>query len=526
LTQGVTTDVLVRSPVTDARRDAAEAALAGWSRARLGYLAALFALVLALRGAPVPSGNELVYLLAPWQVWHPGFLQGDWTFARPWPEHWVFNNVIGALTLVLPLPVFGWVGRLACWALGLLGLLRLGRRFGLSDGAATLAIALWLAIGQTILAADWMFKTFEAKSVAYVFLLFAIDRYLAGRERWAAALLGLCFSFHPSVGASAALGFGAVLLLRRTPWKELAGFVAWTFIWSLPGLIPLLPSLAAGVGNARETWRFMVEIRMATHLDPARFERRAILCVYLLFGFSWLHAASHREDRALQFSRGFLLGLALLFTGGLAARAAGWWQLLQVFPFRVFPLLAPLFFFFHACRAYADLRTGATLRPAVLVLGLIGLMTLKDPLGGISDQVYNARVDAWPDDDLGRTFEWIAGHTPEGTVAILPPWRKDTFYRTQRGQVVNWDAVRYDQTAEWRARMEALCGPLDQVVKEKVRMQQIEDYYDHLSQQQVEDIASRYGGSYLVSRASYPFPIRFTAGQYRVYEVGAGSSGR
>jgi len=490
---------------------------------RAALVAALVALLLVLRGWPAPAGNELIYLLAPYQAWHPGFLAGDFTFGRPWPEHWLFNQTFGAFTLVLPIPMLGWVGRLVYWSLGLWGLLAVGRRLGLGDGATAMGIALWLAIGQSLVGGDWMFKTFEAKSVAYVLLLFGVDRFLAGRELTAAALLGLSFSFHPSVGASAALGFGMVLLLRRTPPAAFARFVGWTFLWSLPGLIPLLPALSAPNEASRETWRIMALVRMPVHLDPARFPRRDIVALYLMYGFvAWFATIS--GDRALRFCRDFLTGLALLFTGGLVARATGRFELLQVFPFRVFPLLLPLIFLWSVLRAWRDLLRGARFAPALSLLGLLGLTTLPDPLGGIKDQVYLNQLLWRPADDLARTFTWIRANTPGQAVTILPPWRKESFYLAQRPQIVNWDAVRYERGTAWQERMEALCGPIELPGREAVRMELMQRHYDRLTPADLHRIVERYGGDYLVSRTAYDFPVAHQSGAWRVYRLTGASA--
>lgn len=486
---------------------------------RLGLTAVLVAFLLLLRGWPSPAGNELIYLLAPYQAWHPEFLAGDFTFGRPWPEHWLFNQTIGAVSLVLPIPVLGWVGRLVYWSLGLWGLLGLGRRIGLSDGLTALGIALWLATGQAIVGEDWMFKTFEAKSIAYVLLVFAFDRFLAGRELTAAALLGLCFSFHPSVGASAALGFGLALLIRRTPPLALARFIGWTFVWSLPGLIPLLPVLSAPGEASRETWRIMALVRMPVHLDPERFHRREILSLYLMFGFTWWYATVS-GNQGLRFFRNFLGALALLFTGGILARAAGWYELLQVFPFRVFPLLLPLIFLWALLRGWQELRQGARYyAPALVLAGLLCLMALPDPLGGVIDQINQSRYQREPPDDLARAFQWIGDSTPPRSRTILPPWRKESFYLARRSQVVNWDAVRYENGTEWQERMEALCGPIELPGPEAVRMQRMQDHYDRLTPEDIARVVARYGGDYLVSRAPYDYPVVYQAGAWRVYRL-------
>jgi hypothetical protein len=485
---------------------------------RAAWLAALAIFLLLLWGGPVPGGNEMVYLLAPYRAYHPGVMPGDWTFSRSWNEHWMYHHLIGMLSLVLPLTVLGWAGRIACWILGLLALLRLGRRFGLSDGQASLAIAIWLAVGQSFFGREYMLWTFEAQSIAYVLLLYALDLYLADRATLSAVLLGLSFSLHPSVGFSAALGFGAVLLGTRTPPAAVARFVGVALVCALPGIIPLIPSLTSGGVESRETWRLLTLIRMPYHLDALSFPRRAVLETYLLFGFCWLHGRRHPEDQTLQLSRWFLAGLALLCTAGIVARVLGRYELLQVYPFRVFPLFAPLFALFHLVRAYRDVMAGLALPWALAVLALLVVAGLPDPLGEASDRIQQTAELRAPPDDLAKAFSWLGAKTPTDALVIVPPWRQDSFWRTRRSQVVASNPPRPDKVAEWQRRMEALVGPLPSP-SDPERYQRMAAHYDGLSQADLAQIRSEYGADYLVSRSTYSYPLRFQSGAWRVYQL-------
>jgi hypothetical protein len=43
--------------------------------------AAILAVAVLVNLRPVPYEDELIYLLHPWRIAHPGFLAHDWTFA-------------------------------------------------------------------------------------------------------------------------------------------------------------------------------------------------------------------------------------------------------------------------------------------------------------------------------------------------------------------------------------------------------------------------------------------------------------
>jgi hypothetical protein len=292
----------------------------------------LFLLVLACWHQSVPYGNEFTYLIAPYAQSHPEFLPGDWTFGTPWREHLVFNTLVAGLMRVGSLEAVGWMGRVTCWAFILAGLLRLGRRFGIPPALAALSIAVWFAAGEGLVGGEWMLRMFEAKTVAYALLLFALDRLLEGRDVPGAILLGLCFTFHPSVGATAALGVGAGLIALRYPARRLLTVVAVTALCSLPGLVPVLSVLAGSEGGGVNDWRFLARVVMPWHLDPVSFPRRELITLGLLFLFSVLHVARNRGREPLRFLTAFQAVLAAIFAAGVLFRLTDHYELLKIFP--------------------------------------------------------------------------------------------------------------------------------------------------------------------------------------------------
>ncbi len=492
-------------------------ALADSRPAQLGLLV-LF--ILVVKGAPVPWGNELVYLLSPYAQWHPEFLKNDWTFASGWPEHRIFNLGAGLLMLVASPEVVGWLGRIVCWALILAALLRLGRRFDIPLSLVSLSIVLWVAAGQSVVGGEWMLKGLESKVVAYVLLLFSLNCFLDGKDTAAAILLGLTTSVHVSVGLISGFAIGVGLLSLRYPWRRLLKIFVLAAIFALPGLIPLV-SMMGGAAASRADWRFLVLVRMPVHLDPFSFNRRAMLLLLLLLAFCWMHFRTDRENRTLRFLIAFQAGLAAVFIGGVLFRALGWFELLRIFPFRVLPLFAPLLFFFHLMSAYHH-RQSAPPAPALALVALAALVSFTSLPGSLMDQESELVTARRPLDDLGHALGWMASHTPNGSVAILPPWRKDAWQLARRAQVADWDGVRYDRVAEWLRRMEAMVGPLEHETAAVANDPAVlEERFSSLTEAQVEAIASQYGAAYLVSKTPYAHPVLFQSGRYRVYALGA-----
>jgi hypothetical protein len=152
-------------------------------------------------------------------------------------------------------------------------------------------------------------------------------------------------------------------------------------------------------------------------------------------------------------------------------------------------------------------------------------LALPNPLMGALDRARLAVAYRLPDDDLARTFRWLATHTPGDAVMILPPWREDSYYLSRRPQIASVHAVRYDRIPEWRARIEAMVGSLDGDSPAALDTVRLAAHYDSLPASQISVIVAGYGGNYLVSRGAYSYPVVFESGRYRVYDL-AGAADR
>ncbi|MGH7658920.1 MAG: DUF6798 domain-containing protein, partial [Gemmatimonadales bacterium] len=267
---------------------------------------------------------------------------------------------------------------------------------------------------------------------------------------------------------------------------------------------------------------------MPGHLNPVLPEfRNQVLLAYGFLAFIWLHLRTRNGDTLSRSLLIFLLALAAIFTGGLAARVLEQWSLLQIFPFRVYPLFATLFFFMALLSAFRQWRT---VRPplALAVAGLVLLLWLPNPASLLVRSLTYCRLEnqggycqAWghAPDDIGRTLEWISSSTPRGSVAILPPWRKDAWYRSERAQVASWHYVPYGKVGEWRERIESMIGPLNDTDRNQGNPSRLQARYLEMTPAQVETISRSYGADYLVSQTGYDWPVVYDSGEWKVYLV-------
>ena len=477
----------------------------------------LFCLILILEGLPVPSGAEYSYLLLPIKHWNTNYLLNDWTFSQPWLSHYVFNSVVGAFTPLFSLNTIGWTGRVLCWTLSIIALFQIGKHFHIPRCLITLSISLWLINGQSIVAGSNIIGGFMASSVAYVLLLFALCALLSKRDILSSILLGLSFSFHSAVGFWAILAIVPSLVILKYPIKRLVQMSFYTALFSLPGLIPMLPVVFGRSSFSPDLWRFYVLVAQPDHLDPFSWVRRDLLLVYILFAFNWLHFRRVREDKTMKFFVSFQSFLCIFFSLGLFLRYTENYELLKFYPFRLFAVFVPLFFFFHLMNAYYC-RESIKLGTSATALALLALLSFSNPLGQLVDHVHRT-FSLWTknEDDVQRCFKWISENTPNESIAILPPWRGDSWHLSRRGQIVNFGTPAH-RLEEWRERIVALLG--DNLRKQGEDWAgEFEARYNRLTESDIAKIVERYGGEYLVSKRGYVYPVLFDTETYKVYSL-------
>jgi hypothetical protein len=378
---------------------------------------------------------------------------------------------------------------------------------------STAGILLWLGAGQTVVDGEWMIGTFEAKCLAYICLLFALDGLLRDKVAYPGVLLGLTFSFHPAVGMWSILAVGIALLVSKRRVAEITNVATLTLLLSLPGLVPLL--IGGAMHGGADDWRYLELVRFPQIFDPFLWPKTAIVLVYLQLAFCVMIYMKGERKRSDTFLIAFLAALGVFFTLGILLRAAGQFELMEMMPTRLFPVFAPLFFFWYLARAFEQ-RMFAPPATAVAIVAFVAIMLWQSPFATANDQLHQT-VESWQGgvDTTDDAFKWIAANTPNGAVAIAPPWRQDYWWQTRRAQVVSWNFPTYTDLGEWHTRVQALAGDTPRTKEGDTRT----EFYYSLPKAKIDSIASETGAEYLVSDASYPYKVLFESGETRVYKL-------
>jgi hypothetical protein len=499
-----------------------------WSVVRRWFGPWLLVVATAALLAPwyAPANNEFVYMLVLRSRADPTFLAGDWTLSGVFSEHFVFNALLSPLTSVISVETIAWIGRLSVWALAAAVLLALAATFGARPWPAAVALVVWLAIGQSVVARTWMVFTFEAKTLAYPLLVGALIAAMRGRIPWAAVLVGLSLTFHPAVGFWGGIALGTALLVERsTRWET----VRWSWLAAVaaaPGLIATVWGISRG-GIA--DWEYVALTRFPFHFDPFEFPRRGMVLLGLVLAWSLVWGWALRRDIRFRVVTWFQIGLATLFALGMVARLLEAWQALVYFPFRLLPLFAPLLALLYAARLVDRARwdtfrenLGRRSLVALSLFTLAGLtmiwtLVFVNPAVKAIDQVHrNIEAGRRQEDDTASAFRWVADHLPADAVVVSPPWRLDAAYLTERPHVASNFGFRYDESAEWRDRIEALLGS---AFNGSAPAEVMFDLYPRLSEEDVEVLADRYGATHIVTEGVLDFVVVHEIGNVRVYEI-------
>lgn len=479
---------------------------------------ALLGVVFLLVGKPVPYSNEYSYLLRLRKVYDSNFLARDITFSTPADEYWLFEHIFGLPTLVFSIETIGWFGRIACWSILLFALMRLGKRWQIPLWTISLSIFLWLYVGQSIVADEWMFGGFEAKCVAYICLIFALNFFCGEHDRLAAVLLGLAFAFHPIVGLWGIAAAIPALLICRRNFRQIIKIGAITGAFSLVGAIPLLKMRGESVEPTLENLKYFQLVKFPHHFDPFSWSRSETLLLGFLIAFCVIVHFRIKTAKPPDFLIAFLTLLGVFFVCGIAARAFDLFEIMKYTPTRLFAVFVPLFFFFYLSRAFCENLLKNPLLIAALLPVLILSLWTRIPTRGYAQT--KATYEAWQKspDDAAQAFVWLKNNTPQDITVIAPPWRYDFWYLSERAELVNYRKPVIADVGEWQNRLDELIGKAapENGFREE---EELAKFYFKLNKETVDALAEKYGAQYFISETDYPYPVVFAKGDVKIYRV-------
>jgi len=300
--------------------ESSESELAGTSRL---WVAGEVVLVLCIfwihAGVPVPDVNEPHYLTKAKHYWNPQWCDGDF-FLETDDAHHVFYWTFGWLTLLAPLTVVAWIGRLLTWLLLAWSWRRLSYAVVPLPLMSVLSAA-WLValLARTNLAGEWIVGGVEAKGFSYVLVFFGLEALAGGQWKRIWLLLGGASALHVLVGGWSALAAGFCWLCegrRRPPLAKMLPSLAGGLSLALLGVLPGL-ALMRGVDaeTSQQAANIYVYGRLPHHLAPLHLRQPELTKKLTRSGIALLTFAAlawaNRDQRSGRLQK--FVGAAVLF---------------------------------------------------------------------------------------------------------------------------------------------------------------------------------------------------------------------
>lgn len=465
----------------------------------------IFVLLALYAGQAAPGINETHYLTKAKHFWNPAWCPDDLFLGSAF-SHFLFYITTGWLTLFCSLETYAWIGRLLCWAGFAIGWYQLVQVFSNRPGRSLLAAIIFLILMDRFhMAGEWVIGGFEAKSISYVFVLFALERYFQKNWNGFWPLMGAACAFHVVAGGWVFLALIMSSLVRtmarnlgsprisseepaiQFPWVPVVVFL---MLCSLGAIPPLVQEAQTSSAINQLAYQVYVHQRLPHHLLFGSFETGLIARFALLsliwFGFAWFL----RNIPSVNELNGFcgaslLISLAGLFLSGLAENnEAGQmplseWatSLLRFYWFRLSDFAVPLAVSIMCVRVlprYASLDTATADRTkqalgaiSIFLILIAGVMMLLERWQDPRPHADRASLPAY-DGDPKRTLEtqinwrkaceWIRRNTPADAVFITPNDQQTFKWYAQRHEVVNWKDIPQsgEATLEWKRRIDSL----------------------------------------------------------------------
>ena len=482
-------------------------------------------------GQPTPDVNESHYLCKAKHFWDQGYCSGDIFL--------VFYVSTGWLTKFMPLSTYAWIGRIVTWLFLAAGWRAICKQlFSLPLISVVTGIFFVILNTRLHLAGEWVVGGFEAKGIAYGFVLFAIASLLKRNWRWVWPLLGCASAFHVLVGGWATIAAGACLLYSmaapsvREPGGS-TGFTQTVKIQAVPLLVGLLiallgilpPLMAESFSPHRDIANAVyVNERVAHHVNFAMFPvayvaRFAVLILLWQVFVRWFRKSGYLDRTlyyrvkmlevfalmTLVFSFAGLLLSGIAEQGGESAAVAN--RFLRFYFFRLSDFAVPASlalvtgcilsrwiadradFPHHVCSSIfmgCILVAGATMvqenhadgRPNADVRTL-----LSDPE---NEQRTGHIYRNWR-----KACDWISKNTDRSAVFITPAQQQTFKWYAGRSEVCCWKDIPQDPStmAKWRKRIRLLVEP-----------QRESDLGVFVySDEQILEMAERFGATHLLA---------------------------
>lgn len=452
-----------------------------------------------------PDVNESHYLTKAKHFWNPNWCPDD-IFLSSSFAHWMFFVGFGWISKFVSLSVFAWMGRIITWLMLAWVWQRLSWKLIPQFGMSIISAIFFLLLNDRFhLAGEWVVGGFEAKGMAYAFVLLGLNQMVSRNWKLVWPFLGLATALHVLVGGWALLAAGFAWLAEG--WiqtkvavqpirfdrmaRQLLPMTAGMAL-ALVGIIPpLLADQSAPAELATAARMIYVNHRIAHHLTFDAFPtihvaRFGLVIVFWLLLNRWISLYQKPMAERLRPIYLFGVGSLLISLGGLvlsgiaeenqhlAEKCAG---LLRFYWFRLSDFAVPMGVALATCSLIGhwiniDRRIAIRFCCTLFLTCIVGATSLvileryQDP----RPRADKRSLPFYPDspDRTQETYknwlkvcQWIANETPSDAIFFTPAQQQTFKWYSGRTEVVCWKDVPQDSAGilEWKSRLSALYDP-------------------------------------------------------------------
>lgn len=498
--------------------------------------------------SPPPGVNEPHYLCRLKHAADPSYCAGD-LFLESSDAHITFVYCFSWLTEWMPLEQLAWVGKIAvwlavAWAWQRLSWAVLPRPLFAVLGAGILVAA----IDQGNFAGEWLVGGFEAKPIAYVFVLLGLRAWVLNNWNLVWIHFGIATAWHTLVGGWSVLIMLGIWGLGFRRQQPLFAMLPGLALGGCVGLVSIVPALMLSAGQPPEVRTEAAEIyvyeRLPHHLAPfhksaewiAERAGRHSVVVTLLVGLAAAHILNRRvlgsdlrNDAALRLTQ-FAVGAMLLAMIGVAIELAFWNQphiaapWLRFYWFRMTDVATPVALSILATCVLHQLfraRSRWAALALLVALALCGNFLTSTTLRHWNEPVARSDAKMSSHVDWRAACHWIRENTPPHALFLTPRQSQSFKWHAERAEVVTYKDVPQDAASlvEWRRRLYEvfkLEGNPNRLWARSI---------EQLGTPRVQHLAGKYLFDYIISRRANPngygldLPVVFENETYIVYSV-------
>ena len=218
----------------------------------------IFFLLCANHLLPLMTENEEMYFGLARQYIDPNWIPNSFTFTESPGTRLFFQWLIGPLLVWLPFEHISIGGQIICYGIyaGLLS--KIFKLFHLDNILIFVLLQLLFISLQAFIGGEWIFRNFETKSIAYIFIFLSLIELLQNNRKKAILWTVPAFYFHVLVGGWCFIAIIIFFFIREVPLKSifLLGclFILLTFPWLCYLLNDILVSQQKIINSVNLDW--------------------------------------------------------------------------------------------------------------------------------------------------------------------------------------------------------------------------------------------------------------------------------